>query len=105
MTNDPLAGRRIGVPERSRMLIATEDGVFLWPGIALVERRGNAFFAMEPREVNSLVGLFFGPEAIRTSILTMLERSCDLLRHGHLSSAQYQLDRLSSHRSRRTVSA
>lgn len=94
MTHDPLAGRRIGVPERSRMLIATEDGVFLWPGIALVERRGNGFVAMEPREVNSAIGAFFGPAAIHTTILTTLARSCDLLRQGQLRSVQHQLDQL-----------
>lgn len=94
MTIDPLAGRGIGAPERSRMLIATEDGVFLWPGIALVERRGNAFFASEPRAVNGLVGAFFGPAAIHTPILTTLERACDLLRQGQSTNVQRQLDRL-----------
>jgi hypothetical protein len=31
MTNDPIAGRAIRAPERCRMLVATEDGVFVWP--------------------------------------------------------------------------
>jgi hypothetical protein len=49
MLNDPLAGRSLRAPERSRLLVATVDGVFLWPGTALVYRIGNGFFAAHGR--------------------------------------------------------
>jgi len=94
MTNDPLAGRLIRAPERSRMLLATEDGVFLWPGIALVERRGNGYFALEPREINSRIGAFFGPAAIHTPLLSVLEMARDQLRQGQQARVQRRLDRL-----------
>jgi hypothetical protein len=48
MLDDPLAGRGLRAPERSPLLVATEDGVFLWPGTPLVYRIGNGFFAAEP---------------------------------------------------------
>ena len=38
MLIDPFAGRATRVPERRRMLVATADGVFLWPGTALLHR-------------------------------------------------------------------
>jgi hypothetical protein len=53
MPNDPFTGRGLRAPERSRILVATEDGGFLWPGTPLVYRIGNGFFAAEPRAVNS----------------------------------------------------
>ena len=76
------------------MLVATEDGVFLWPGSALVSRRGNGFFVMDPREVNSLVCSFFGLAAIDTPIQTVLEIACDQLRVGRTVAVQHMLDRL-----------
>jgi len=63
MLDDPLAGRALRAPERSRMLVATKDGVFLWPGTPLVYRTGNGFFAAEPRAMNSAIGCLFGPAA------------------------------------------
>jgi hypothetical protein len=94
MTNDPFAGRDSRAPERCRMLVATEDGVFLWPGSALVYRRGNGFFTMDPREVNSELGAFFGPAALATPILTVLEIARDRLREGRTATVQRMLDRL-----------
>jgi hypothetical protein len=94
MTNDPFTGRDIRVPERCRMLVAADDGVFFWPGTALVYRRGNGFFAMDPREVNSEIGSFFGPAGIDTPIQTVLENACDQLREGGTVVVQHMLDRL-----------
>ncbi|HWE72522.1 MAG TPA: hypothetical protein VG328_05125 [Stellaceae bacterium] len=48
MLDDPLTGRGIRTPERSRMLVATEEGVFLWPGTALVWWVGNGLFVPAP---------------------------------------------------------
>jgi hypothetical protein len=56
---------------------------------------GNAFFAMELGEVNTLIGSFFGHDAIHTPILTTLERARDLLRAGQTVAVQRMLDRLS----------
>lgn len=94
MLNDLLAGRGLRAPERSRMLVATEDGVFLWPGTALVYRRGNGFFAADPRDVNSALACFFGPAAIDLPLQNILERARDELRHGRVEAVQQQLDRL-----------
>jgi hypothetical protein len=95
MFDDPLAGRGLRVPERSRMLVATEDGVFLWPGTALVYRRGNGFFTLEPRELNSAIGCLFGPSALDLPFPPILERARDELRCGRIAIVQEMLDRLS----------
>ncbi len=94
MTYDPFAGRGTRAPEACRMLVATEDGVFLWPGTGLVYRRGNGFLAMDPREANSDIGAFFGSAAIDTPIQTVLEMARDQLREGRVSAVQRALDRL-----------
>ena len=94
MLDDPLAGRGLCAPERNRMLVATEDGVFLWPGTALVYRIGNGFFAAEPRAVNSAIGCLFGPSALDLPLQAVLERARDQLRNGRVGIVQETLDRL-----------
>lgn len=94
MLDDPHAGRGIRAPERSRMLVATENGVFLWPATPLVYRVGNGFFAAEPRAVNSAIGCFFGPAALDLPIQTILERARDDLRNGRSAAVQGMLDKL-----------
>ena len=94
MPNDPLAGRGLRAPERSRMLVATEDGIFLRPGAALAERRGNGFVAAEPREINSRIGALFGPGAIYLPVASAVEIACVHLRAGNRDAAQRALDRL-----------
>ena len=101
MNNDPFPGRGIRVPDRCRVLAATDDGVFLWPGNALVYRRGNGFCALEPREVNNLIGSLFGPDAIYAPIQAALELARDRLRDGQPATAQRALDGLSCRASRR----
>lgn len=95
MLDDPLAGRGLRAPERSRMLVATEDGLFLWPGTPLVYRIGNGFFAAEPRAVNSVVGCLFGPAALDLPLQSILERARDELRNGRSVAVQETLDKLS----------
>jgi hypothetical protein len=94
MFDDPSAGRGLRAPERSRMLVATEDGVFLWPGTPLVYRRGQGFFAAEPRAANTAMGCFFGPAVIDLPTEAVLERARDELRNGRVGSVQQMLDRL-----------
>jgi hypothetical protein len=93
MLDDPLAGRGLRAPERSRMLVATEDGVFLWPGTPLVYRVGNGFFAAEPRALNSAIGSLFGPTALDLPLQSILDRARDELRIGRVSGAQELLDK------------
>jgi hypothetical protein len=57
------------------MLVATEDGIFLWPGMPLVYRQGNGFFAAEPRAVNGTVAALFGPAALDLPLQPVLERA------------------------------
>lgn len=86
MLDDPFVGRGFRAPERSRMLVATEDGVFLWPGTALVSRRGNGFFAAAPRDVNSAIGCLFGPAAIELPLQSSHCRAvCSSGRHSSLA--------------------
>jgi len=94
MPNDPLAGRDLRAPERCRMLAATRDGVFLWPGSALLARRGNGFVATAPSEINSHLGTFFGPDAIDLPLQSTLDIAADQLRDGRIALAQQLLDRL-----------
>jgi hypothetical protein len=94
MLNDPFACRGLRASERSRLLVATGDGVFLWPGTSLVYRQGNGFFAAEPRVVNSAMGLLFGPAALDLRLHSILERARDGLRNGRTAAVQDELDRL-----------
>jgi len=43
-------------------LACTEAGVFVWPGFALVERRGASFVRRSERDVCNLVGLFYSTQ-------------------------------------------
>ena len=94
MFDDPSPGRGLRASERSRMLVATEDGVFLWSGTALVYRQGNGFFAAEPRALNSAIGTLFGPAALDLPLQPILERARDDLRRGRVVIVQQMLDRL-----------
>lgn len=94
MLDDSLAGRGARAPERSRLLVAIDDGVFLWPGTALLYRIGNGFFVAEPRVVNSAIGCLFGPAALDLPLQTILERARDELRNGRVGVVQEVLDKL-----------
>jgi hypothetical protein len=94
MTSAALAARDPRASDAARLLKATPDGIFLWPATPLVYRRGNGFFALEPREVNSHLGCFLGPAALDTPVQTVLDQACDLLRAGQVEAVQRRLDQL-----------
>lgn len=94
MFDEPLAGRGLRAPHRNRVLVATAEGVFLWPGRPLVYRIGNGFFAAEPRAVNSAMGCFFGAAALDLPLQSILERARDELRNGRIDAVQEALDKL-----------
>lgn len=94
MTPDPIAGRPLGAPAQSRMIIATQDGVFLWPGIALTRGKDEGFESLGANELANLIGHFYGPQAISLPIRTALRRAAAHLESGHVEKAQHAIDAL-----------
>ena len=83
-----------GAPSPTRMLIATRDGVFLWPGTPLASRRGEGFLLSDRQEIINKIAGFYGPEAIHKPVVQTLVDACDLLWRGDVEKAQIALDRL-----------
>lgn len=76
------------------MIIATQSGIFLWPGTPLVYRQGEGFFLIGRQEITNKIACFFGPNSIYCPIISVLEAACDGLRGGHTEATQRSLDRL-----------
>jgi hypothetical protein len=105
MTEALLAGRRPGAPAHPRApihsrasthpraIVATSDGVFLWPGIPLVPRHGNRIEVIDAHQLAHLIGQFYGPRAILGPILRALNDAAWHLRHGAVDQAQRAIDR------------
>jgi hypothetical protein len=98
MTEALLAGRRPGAPARPRaptrlrVIVATGNGVFLWPGIPLIRRQGNGIEILDAQELGHLIGQFYGPQAVIWPIMRALSDAVRHLRHGFIDKAQHTID-------------
>lgn len=75
-------------------LVCTEDGVFIWPGTALVERRGHAFVRAPDQQVVHLAASLHGPSVIGGPLIQTLERVARFLEQGKIASAKASIAQL-----------
>ncbi|HLZ66983.1 MAG TPA: hypothetical protein VKQ29_12180 [Aliidongia sp.] len=87
------AGAPARPADRSRTLVCTREGVWLWPGTPLTERRGAAISALPKSTIYDCVAKFHGPAAIYSAIVPCVEHAAALLSDGRIEEAQRSLDR------------
>ena len=87
MTLDPFAGRALA-RAHPRCLAVNRDGVFHWPGIALLRRRGDSFRLLDQNRLNDLLGSFYGPDAIYRPVRAALEAAGSCLRRSDAAAAR-----------------
>jgi hypothetical protein len=71
-----------------RTLSCDENGVFIWPGFALVERRGKTFVRASERDIGNFVGVLHGPDAVYGPLISMLDRAARLLESGKVDQTK-----------------
>jgi hypothetical protein len=77
-----------------RTLVCNAEGVFIWPGVALVERRGNLFVRKPDQEIINLAAALHGPSVIGSALLPALDRAARLLERGQVEQAEGCIARL-----------
>jgi len=87
MTEALSAGRRLGAPARPRAIVATTDGVYLWPCIPLVRRQGSWVELIDFNQLGHLLGQFYGPQTISWPIVRALRDAARHLGHGAADKA------------------
>lgn len=75
-------------------LVCTAEGVFVWPGTALVVKRGASFARVSDRDIGNLAGALFGAEIVYGPLIPTLERAARFLERGQLSEAQETIAQL-----------
>jgi hypothetical protein len=73
-------------------LLARAGGVFMWPGIALTERRGAASVPIAADVARFWISRLHGPEAIDSAFLRCLATAAQKLSEGDEAGAQQALD-------------
>jgi hypothetical protein len=76
----------------ARTLLARAGGVFMWPGIALTERRGAACVPIAADAARFWISRLHGPEAIDSAFLRCLAIAAQKLSDGDETGAQQALD-------------
>lgn len=71
-----------------RTLNCTAEGVFIWPGAALVERHGSRFVRASEREICNRAGVLHGSDVIYGPLIPTLEHAARYLERGQLAKAQ-----------------
>jgi len=75
-------------------LACTADGVFIWPGMPLVEKRGRSFSRVSERDIANRAGVLFGPDVLRGPLIPTLERAARFLERRQLGEAQETITKL-----------
>lgn len=75
-------------------LVCTTDGVFVWPGVPLVEKRGRSFSRISERDIANRAGVLFGPDVFHGPLIPTLERAARFLERGQLGTAQEAIAKL-----------
>jgi hypothetical protein len=75
-------------------LACTADGVFIWPGMPLVEKRGPFYARVSEREIANRAGVLFGPDVLYGPLFPTLEHAARLLERGQLGQAQETIAKL-----------
>jgi hypothetical protein len=68
-------------------LVCTQSGVFVWPGVPLVERRGGTFVRMPDRDICNLVASLHGPSVVGSRLIPVLDAAARLLTAGSIEKA------------------
>ncbi len=76
----------------ARTLLARAGGVWMWPGIALTERRGAACVPIVADITRFWISRLHGPEAIDSAALRCLAIAAEKLSEGDEAGAQQALD-------------
>jgi hypothetical protein len=77
-----------------RPLVCTAAGVFIWPGRAVVEKRGVSFARASDRDIGNLAGALFGGEIMYGPLIPTFERAARFLERGQLAAAQETITKL-----------
>jgi hypothetical protein len=74
--------------ERFSTFLCTADGIFIWPGIALVGRRGACFVRMADQQICNLAASLHGPAVIGGSLIPTLDQAARFLEAGRMTAAK-----------------
>jgi hypothetical protein len=94
MTVPLRTGASLRPPPLDRTLIAEPDGIRLWPGARLTERRGPTVVPLAKDAVYQAVARLHGFPAVQTPLWPALQRASALISAGEIAVAQAVLDRL-----------
>ncbi len=76
----------------ARSLLARAGGVWMWPGIALTEKRGSAHVPVAAEVVRFWISRLHGPEANDSAVLKCVEAAAQKLNEGDEAGAQRALN-------------
>lgn len=74
--------------EPASTFLCTADGIFIWPGIALVERRGATFVRIPDQKICNLAAALYGPAIIGGSLIPTLDRAWRFLDAAQVAAAK-----------------
>jgi hypothetical protein len=89
---DGLVAGKARMAARTRTLLARAGGVWMWPGIALTERRGAASVPIAAEVARFWITRLHGPEAIDSAVLRCPAIAAQKLSDGDEAGAQQALD-------------
>ncbi len=76
------------------ILACTRDGIFVWPGVAIVARRGNSFCRATDQEVCNRAALLYGPDIMGGPLIPTLDRAARYLESGQIDQARQCLAKM-----------
>ena len=79
--------------DRPRTLVCNREGVWLWPGTPLTERRGGTISALPKSTIYDRITKLHGPAAIYSMVVPCVDHAAALLPDGQVERAQESLDR------------
>src|SRR5690348_976453 len=83
-----LTGRAVARgPNQPRTLVCTADGIWLWPGTPLTERRGAALVPIPASQLYQQVATLHGPSVHPAMLARTIARAAACLNQGHLQDA------------------
>ena len=80
-------------PDRPPSLVARCGAVWMWPGIPLTKRRGDAIVPLPAETIRSWLVLLHGPEAVHSAAVVQIASAAEYLSRGEEAAAQRALDR------------
>ena len=75
-------------------LVCTPDGIFIAPGRALVERRGDTFVHAPQQDVCNMAAALYGPEVVYGALFPTIERASRFLARGLFDEAKKTIEEI-----------